>query len=527
MSEEGAGRVVETHVSLLVFHDDVVLKYKKPLRLPFLDFSTHEARLAACQAEVEANRRLSPDVYLGVAAVTLGDRVLDHAVVMRRLPADRALAALVERAGAARGQELTARRQELEAELRRLAMRLAGFHAGARRAPEIDDAARPDALRRLWGGCLDALWSEGEPVVDIAALARVDELAMAYLSGRAPLFERRITEARICDGHGDLLADDVFLLDDGPRVLDCLEFDPSLRFVDVIADVVFLVMDLERLGAADLAGVFLDAYEQAAGERFPASLVHHYCAERALVRAEVACLRAGQRGGEAPATGRPRTLVELARAHLEAGRVVLGVISGPPGTGKSSLAAALGSRLGWPVLSSDEIRRELVDPACPGPLTESAHPGAYSTEVTDRTYARLLDRAAVALGLGQSVLLDATFTPARWRRRAEAVAATTYSDLVVLRCQAPADIAAGRVQARLAGGQDVSGADDTVARSMARDTRPWPGSTVLDTSGPLGPVVEQATALLLDGALVDPYGSNSSAKRRLVTSSPPTPMASR
>ena len=105
---------------------------------------------------------------------------------------------------------------------------------------------------------------------------------------------QRIAEGRAVDGHGDLLADDIFCLDDGPRILDCIEFDEALRLGDGLSDVAFLAMDLEHLGRPDLAQRFLDAYREATADVWPSSLEHHHVAYRAQVRAKVAAIRAAQ-----------------------------------------------------------------------------------------------------------------------------------------------------------------------------------------------------------------------------------------
>ena len=474
----GEPGVVETHVSVLVFGPDRVLKFKKPVRLPFVDLTAVEARRRACEEEVRANRRLSPDVYLGVADVVLptpgapalpGGEVLDHAVVMRRLPDERRLGRLVRQGTEDLGPALVA-----------LAGRLAAFHAAARRGSDIDEAARPEALVAIWQRSLDTLEPFAGRLVDAGTLAEVGRLALRYLEGRGPLLGRRIAEGRICDGHGDLLADDVFLLGDGPRVLDCIDFDPALRHVDVVADVAFLAMDLERLGAPQLAETFLSAYEGAAGERFPESLVHHYLAQRAAVRAEVACLRAAQPGG---AGEEAAAQLELAASHLRQGRVILAVVCGLPGAGKSTLARALGERLGWPVLRSDEVRRALVAPRWRGPLTEAALPGAYDAAVTARTYGTMLERARAFAGEGRSVLVDATFGADDERRAAECAATSAAAELVVLHCRAPRRVREDRMAARSRAGEDVSGADAGVACAMAAAgaDAPWQGEFQLDT----------------------------------------------
>ncbi len=475
--------VVETHLSVLFFFAERVLKYKKPLRFPFVDFTTIDSRHGACVEEVVSNQRLSRDVYLGVADVGFGGETLDHAVVMRRMPEDRSLATLVRLAHSGDGDP------RLPLLLRRLAALIAGFHSSAERSAEISRGGEPETLARLWRGCIEGIRPYGGQFVPVDAAGELDVLASRYLAGRGQLLEERIANRRICDGHGDLLADDIYLLEDGPRVLDCIEFDARLRHVDVAADIAFLLMDLERMGAQDLAGVFLASYVDASGEVIPQSLLDFYIAERAAVRAEVACLRAAQGDTGAPAeAGR---LVDIALGHLRASQVCLVVVSGLPGTGKSTLAAAAGEHLRWPVLGSDEIRHELFgEEGLAGRLGDDA----YSPEATERTYETMLDRARIALGRGQSVVLDATFNERRRQVEAMEVAGSTSSSLVAIRCSVPMEVAARRVAERAVRGDDLSDADEDVLATLAGISEPWPEAVVIDTSGPAG---EEALGELL------------------------------
>ncbi len=179
-------------------------------------------------------------------------------------------------------------------------------------------------------------------------------LARRFLAGREPLFDRRVAGGRIIDGHGDLLADDIYCLADGPRVLDCLDFDDRLRWLDGLDDAAFLAMDLERLGAPDLARHFTDWYAEYSGDPAPASLRHHYVAYRALVRAKIARIRAAQ---DEPAAGcEAQQLADIALRHLRAGAVTLVLVGGLPGTGKSTLAGRAGgpARLDGPEQRPDQ-----------------------------------------------------------------------------------------------------------------------------------------------------------------------------
>jgi uncharacterized protein len=460
---------VETHVSTIVFDGDLVHKIKKPVRFPFIDLSTRELREEVCCREVALNRRFSPDVYLGVEdVVDDAGQVVDHAVLMRRLPADRKLSVLLRQ------------RQDVTRCLRAVARTIADCHARSARTSEISSVATPDALRDLWAGNLLELSAFTPRPIDPLMLARVDELAHRYLAGREALLAERIAGGRIVDGHGDLLAEDVFCLDDGPRILDGLEFDDRLRWGDVLYDVGFLAMDVERLGRPDLAPAFLEWYREYSAETHPPSLEHHYIAYRALVRSKISCLR-----GKAADLVDAHAYLAQCQRHLFDGRVQLVVIGGLPGTGKSTLAAALGDELGWPVLRTDELRKELagLDPLEHAPAAYGH--GLYSPAMTEATYDTLFSRAGLLLARGRSVILDASFATSRRRTRAAALASESSSDLVELRCLVPADVAVARLATREAVGNDPSDADGEVAATMASTFDDWPSAATVGTSPPI------------------------------------------
>jgi aminoglycoside phosphotransferase family enzyme/predicted kinase len=460
----------ETHSAVVVFLGDRAYKVKKPVDLGFLDFSTRERREAVCHREVELNRRLAPDVYLGVADLVGPDgAVCDHLVVMRRMPDDRRLSTLIA-SGAS-----------VEPELRRIAHVIARFHEAAETPSAALEAASRDALAARWEANTETLERFAGPVLDGEVVARVALLARRYLAGRNPVFAHRITSGCARDGHGDLLADDIFCLDDGPRVLDCIEFDDALRFGDVLADVAFLAMDLERLGRPDLAALFLAAYRELTADTWPVSLAHHHVAYRAGVRAKVACIRHGQAGGAV--RDEARLLLDLARRHLEAGRVRLIVVGGLPATGKSTVAAGVADVLGAVHLRSDEMRKELAGLPAGARAVAAVGEGIYDARGTDATYSALLDRARLLLGMGESVVLDATFHEPRWRAAVTELAAEAVADLTALRCVAPVEVAAARAARRLQVGLDTSDAHEAVVRDMASTAVPWPEATTIDTNG--------------------------------------------
>ncbi len=310
-------------------------------------------------------------------------------------------------------------------------------------------------------------------------VSRVRERASRNWSGSSLRAARHCSSARLRtgrarDGHGDLLADDVFCLADGPQVLDCLEFDEHLRFGDVLADVAFLAMDLERLARPDLAARFLEAYRAATDDDWPASLAHFYIAYRAHVRAKIAAI-----GGNGERAG---LLLTLALDHLERGRVRLVLVGGPPATGKTTAARGIAEVTGWLVLRSDEVRKELAGLASSSDAAAPLDEGLYTSEWTERTYETLCERARGLLTSGRSVVLDASWGTQRWRVMATNVAVETSSELIALRCDAPVDLAMQRAKRRSVDHRDASDADAAIAAAGAARYKPWPEAHALDTT---------------------------------------------
>jgi aminoglycoside phosphotransferase family enzyme/predicted kinase len=472
--------VRETHIGVVFLIGQLAYKLKKPVRTAFLDFSTRQRRLAACQREVELNRRLAPDVYLGVADVTDVDgQPCEHLVVMRRMPEDRRLATLLG-TGA-----------PLDDPVRALARMLAAFHARARRDPEITAAGGRDALRARWTDSFEELRRFRGTVLDDALVAELQRRALRFLDGRGPLLAARQHAGRVVDGHGDLLTSDIFLLDDGPRVLDCLEFDDRLRYLDGLDDAAFLAMDLEYRGAAELGDRFLDWYAEFAGDPAPTALRHHYIAYRALVRTKVACLRSEQGEGtvQEESSQQAQRYARIAARHLHAGEVRLVLVGGLPGTGKSTLSNALAGELGMVVLSSDRVRKELHGLAPHQPAAAAYQRGLYSPAATERTYTELLTRAGRCLAHGESVVLDASWTHAMHRAAATELSRSAHAELVALHCTASPEVIARRLRDRTG---STSDADEAIGRAVAAHADPWPQATSISTDGSVPAAVAAA-----------------------------------
>ncbi len=475
--------VHETHSAVVVLVGDRVYKSKRPVVTDFLDFSSLAARERACVREWELNSRLAPQAYLGVAHLDgpeLGET--EPVLVMQRYADSARLSTRVR-------LDLPT----VPAELELIAAVLADFHGTAQRGRSVDAAARVLAISQRWDDNLAELADFVDSVLPAETLGRVAELAHQYIAGRAVLFADRISTRRIVDGHGDLLADDIFVVDGHPMLLDCLDFDDQLRFLDGLDDAAFLAMDLEFLGRPDLATIFLDRYCGHAADQPPKSLRHFFIAYRALVRAKVDCIRHAQ--GDPEAAANAVRHLDLALAHLRRAAVLLVLVGGGPGTGKTTLARSLAEQLGAEVLSTDDVRKDLVRDGviagAPGALDE----GLYSPENVAVVYKVLLRRAHSLLAAGESVILDGSWRDAQQRDLARQMATNAHAIPLEMACTVSPEQAQRRIVERVGSASDITAdlAGQLGQRGAPEDR--WHGVHRIDTERPLADSVAEAQEL--------------------------------
>ena len=484
----------ETHISVVFLVGDRAYKLKKPLLLPFVDYSTPARRRHMCEEELRLNRRLAPDVYLGVSSVVIdksGSATLkapddplavDYIVVMRRFDERRALAALITHEGVGR--------QTLES----VGARLAEFHA---RADAIGAEDATAALHAALAENTDTLMALA-PNPDFARrVAGLERFGLAFFATRREELEARARNGRVRDGHGDLRAEHV-LLEHGVEVVDCVEFDPALRIVDVACDIAFLTMDLERLGAPAAAEAVLAGYRAVGGDAGDDALVAFFSAYRALVRAKVALVRASQPGAPAGVSATADVHLALAERFAWRARALSPLIlAGLSASGKTRIATELAARSGLPHLNSDPVRKRLAG------VTPAAHAGAaaYGESFNRRTYEELGRLAAEAIARNGGALVDATFRRAEDRAAFVAGLGGFPSSAVFVECRAPISVRIERVRRRAADPDAVSDADELVVRAQTDDGRidediPAAQHVTLRTDRALEDVIEDLAALL-------------------------------
>lgn len=448
--------LVQTHISSLVLAGDQVFKLRKPLRLDFLDFSTAALRRADCEAELRLNRRTAPQFYLDVLAVTgsieqprIGgpdDEAIDWALRMRRFDDHQRLDRLAEQG------LLTA------ADIDELAASVAAFHAGLPPSPAA--FGQPEDVRHWTLENFDALLkgpAAGSHGPRLHALRGWTDAESVHL---APLLAERRGTGFVREGHGDLHLGNIVRVGGRAVLFDCLEFNPALRHTDVVADIAFLFMDLHRRGLPRLAWRLVNAYTERSGDYAGLALLRCFAVYRAMVRAKVAMLRAGQRDADAwSAFGRDLDLAEsLAAARPP--RLVL--TSGVSGSGKSTLAALLVEALGAIRIRSDVERKRLFGLATDAPSPVEQRARLYAADATQRTYQRLSDLTARLLDAGISVVVDAALLRRDERDALRALAQRRGIRFDLIECHAPEAVLRRRVRHRAGAGSDPSDADEAV-----------------------------------------------------------------
>ena len=457
-------RLAETHISWVFLTGRYAYKVKKPIRLPFLDFSTLARRLHFCREELRLNRRLAPELYLGVvpiggsrSAPRVGRKpALEYAVKMREFPPDARLDHRLA-AGAVPRSAVT-----------QFAARLAKFHGElpALDTDPVGQAAQAAARDNIAALARDA---RGRRKREIDALRTWIDRECANL---ATTFARRTAAGAERECHGDLHLQNLLWHDGAIVAYDALEFDPALREIDVVSEASFLAMDLLAHDRPDLAYDFLNRYFEVSGDYAGVDVLRFYLVHRALVRAKVDAIKAAQ-AGRAPRGDR---YLDTAHALCRPGTPLLLITHGLSGSGKTTITDELVGRLRALRVRSDLERKRLFGVAAEARTGSGVGQGLYVADATRRTYERLAEIADRALRHGFNAIVDATFLKRAERWAFRQVAAVNGARFAILDCTAPAAELRRRIVARDKAGRDASEASLAVLEQQLARHDPLDGA---------------------------------------------------
>jgi len=279
-------RLIQTHISFVFICDKYVYKIKKPVDFGFLDFTSLEKRRIYCEKEVELNRRLAEDVYIGVLPVIydgkrhfidkVSGEIVEYAVKMKRLPEDMLMKRLFEE------------RKLNEEHIRKVAKRIAEFHLSADTSSEIDQFGKKEAFKINTDENFDQVQKYIGITIDKEKFHEINEWTERFYKEREGLFEERIRKRRIRDCHGDLHMEHIYLLEGRPVIIDCIEFNDRFRYGDTVGDIAFLLMDLEYHGGKGFSDILWRYYKEFANEDDEADeILRFYKVYRAFVRGKV------------------------------------------------------------------------------------------------------------------------------------------------------------------------------------------------------------------------------------------------
>jgi aminoglycoside phosphotransferase family enzyme/predicted kinase len=482
---------IDTHISCVFLAGTRAWKLKRAVRFDYLDSSTAARRKALCEAEVRLNRRTAPTIYRGVAAITrepdgslaLGGPGLpvDWVVEMHRFDQE----ALFDRLAASDRLGLPL--------MIALAREIAQFHRAAE--PRRDHSGK-SGMGWVIDGNAAGFAEYGAQILNQAACGRLTAAARAELERSGSLLDARREAGLVRQCHGDLHLRNIVLLEGKPTLFDAIEFNDEIACGDVLYELAFLLMDLWRRRLSHHANVVWNSYLAETDDLDGVSLMPLFLSCRAAVRAKTSATAAGMQSK----TARAAELGQLARDYLMMAAALLQpelprliAIGGRSGTGKSTLAQALapsvGAVPGGVVLRSDEARKRL----CGATMSEHLGLEGYSSDITERVYVTMAQRADVILRGGHSAIVDAVYAKPEHRELIRRIAADASVPFAGFWLDAPDSVLLERVRRRT---DDVSDADvDVVRRQRVQEIGIVDWHHV-DASSSAETVLEEATAVM-------------------------------
>ncbi|PZO18248.1 MAG: adenylyl-sulfate kinase [Leptolyngbya foveolarum] len=479
-------RLMQTHVSYVLLTGDYVYKLKKPVNFGFLDYSTLEKREHFCQEELRLNQRGAGSLYLSVVQINESAGVYeidgegdaaDYAVKMRQFPQSALLSSQFEQG------------EFDEVKVRSLAKTIAEFHSKTRTSDHIRSYGTVEKIREAF----DENYAQTEGFVGGDAVSKpqtqkqFDETKAYtdnFFATRQELLQQRLDKDRIRACHGDLHLGNICEWNDKILLFDCIEFNEPFRFVDVMYDIAYVVMDLEIAGRKDLSNAFINQYAEETGDWEGLKVLPMYVSRQSYVRAKVTSFMLGDPSvsdeDKKAASEKAAKYYRLSWSYLQdyqpGEKGSIAAMAGLSGSGKSTTARLLAEQSGAIHLRSDAVRKHLAGI----PLDQKGGDDLYTAEMSDKTYSRLIDLGVQLANEGYSVVLDAKFD--RKAKREEAIAAAKAQNLPLafVHCQAPEDVLKTRLDQR--SGDIADATADILARQSMEPFAETDTVKVVDTT---------------------------------------------
>lgn len=463
-------KLIETHISWVLLTGDYAYKIKKPVNFGFLDFSSLEKRRQFCEQEVLLNKRLAPGIYLDVVAIagtpenpviSTKDKkgAFEFAVKMVQFPQSAQL-----------DNRLAAGELKLD-DMDAIAHMVADFHRSipVAKSPYGDKEMICRPVEENFGHIDDLPLSK----LNRSLLESLRKWSANECEKLAPVFKQRKRDGFIRECHGDMHLRNLVWLEDKPMAFDCIEFNPELRWIDVLSEVAFLVMDLQDRQQKQLANRFLNTYLEDTGDYLGLVVLPFYLCYRAMVRAKVDALRLAQNSIQPDERVQSfkefESYLQLANSYTKASAPKLIIMRGMSASGKSTVSQQVLDELGAIRIRSDVERKRLFEVPKTASTSNGIEAGIYSVQASEQTYAKLAELATGVIRAGYTVIVDAAFLKYEQREAFQELAGKLNVSYIIMEVTASADVLRQRIKDRK---NDVSDADLGVLEHQLQNWQP-------------------------------------------------------
>lgn len=438
-------QVIQTHISVVFLTGNYAYKIKKNVNFGFLDYSTLEKRHHFVQQELQINQLIAPDIYLEVLPISqVGDRlildnnenVIEYVLKMAEFPQSSLLTNLLEKG------ELK------DFHLRELGEAVANFHQQTNTNEYIKSFGTIEVIKKS----IDDNYQATQKYIGIAQnlehYQQTRQFTDKFLIEKQAIFETRCLKDKIRECHGDLHLNNICYWQNKIQLFDRIEFNESFRFVDVMYDIAFTIMDLDVRKRQDLSNIFLNTYLEKTGDWKGLQVLNFYLCRQAYVRAKVTSMLLDDPNidnfDKENAQQTAKNYYNLAWQYTQDSQGKMVVMSGLSGSGKSTVANYIAPKINAIHLRSDAIRKHLAGI----PLNQAGDNSLYTAEMNQKTYQSLLDLAIVLVNQGFSVILDAKYDRFHWRSPVIETAEKMGISLKILYCQASLETLQTRLKER-------------------------------------------------------------------------------